>query len=158
MNESSAIIPINPELERLNALITSKQSFSKARLAQMPLDELKSLQREWYSQAVLHNVLMLLQVLVCQAGKMDWDNSRQIWMDDKIEAHFYPDSGSLVIKADGALVCDNRNPGQEIFVPGEWLKTAMRALDRVELEKQRRTETQDRAARNDLITLLGANV
>lgn len=157
MNET-AIIPINPELERLNALINVKQSFSKARLAQMPLDELKALQREWYSQAVLHNVLMLLQVLVCQAGKMDWDNSRQMWTHDKIEAIFDPNAGSLFIKADGVLVCDNRSPGNEIFVPGEWLKTAMRALDRVELEKQRRAETQDRAARNDLITLLGANV
>ncbi|HMV87636.1 MAG TPA: hypothetical protein PLD20_05680 [Blastocatellia bacterium] len=163
MTETSAIIPVNQPLngqdaERMRALITMKQGFGKAQLAQMSLEELRSLQQEWYFRAAQNNVLMLLQVLICMAGKADFDNSRHTWTEGNIEAIYEAAGNSLVIRVAGALVCDNRNPGQEIFVPGEWLKTAIRTLDHVELQRKHRNEAQERAARHDLISLLGAEV
>jgi len=86
MNESSAIIPINPELENIRALINAKSNYGLMRLAQLPVEQLRGLQREWYEQALAANVITLLQILICQAGKRDATNTQQTWVQDGIPA------------------------------------------------------------------------
>ncbi len=163
MTETSAIIPVNTarngqEAERLRALITMKQGFGKAQLAQMSLEELRSLQQEWYFRAKQNNILELLQRLICTVGRATFDNSRYIWREEAIEAVYETVGNSLAIRVGSAVVCDNRSPGQEIFVPGEWLNVIIQRLDRIELQRKHRNETLERAARYYLITLLSAEV
>jgi len=158
MKNDTAIIPINPELEAVRALINAKSSYGLVRLAQLPIEGLRALQREWYEQALASNVITLLQVLICQAGK--WDNAatQQVWNQDGIEARFDHPSSSLRVTVNSSLVCDTHAVGNEVFVPGEWLKTAFAALDRIELDARRSAEATDLQQRRDLIGLLGAKV
>jgi hypothetical protein len=67
-------------------------------------------------------------------------------------------SASLTVRVNGSLVCATYSKGNEVFVPGEWLKTAMAALDRIEIESLREVQNSELTQRRDLITLLGAKV
>lgn len=158
MTESSVIIPINPEVKDIRALINAKSNYGLTRLAQLPVEQLRTLLREWYEQALATNVITLLQILICQAGKLDLTGHQQTWTQDGIEATFDHPAGSLTITVNGSMVCDTRAVGNEVFVPGDWLKTAFAALDRIELQSRRAAEQSELQQRRDLIGLLGAQV
>ena len=157
-NEASTVIPINPEIAEIQAMVEDRNQFGLTRLAGLTLNELRKLQREWYEQAVKNNVITLLQILLMQAGKPDSGGYTQVWEQDGIHATYDLASSSLMIRVNGALVCATYSKGNEIFVPGDWLKTAIAALDRIEIERRRDGENIELVQRRDLITVLGAKV
>lgn len=157
-NGSSTVVPINPETETAVALIKAKDKFSLSQLALLPTHELRALQRQWYDQAVAGNVITLLQILLMQAGKADNTGTQMVWEQGGIHATYDLASNSLMIKVNGALVCATYSKGNEVFVPGHWLATAINALDRIEIETKRDQEALELGERRDLVGLLGAKV
>ncbi len=158
MNNTTTMIPINPEFAEIQGMIEDRNNFGLTKLAMLTVEELKTLQREWYEQAVENNVITLLQILLMQAGKPDSTGNSMTWEQDSILATYDVASSSLMIRVNGSLVCATYSKGHEIFVPGQWLKTAMAALDRIEIETKRETENFELTKRRDLVTLLGAKV
>lgn len=158
MNNESTVIPINPEVEEIQAMVAERNSFGLTRLAGLTLEELRKLQRDWYEQAVKNNVITLLQILLMQAGKPDSTGNTMTWEQDGIIANYDLASSSLMIRVNGVQVCATYSKGNEVFVPGEWLKTAIAALDRIEIERQRDSQNIELTQRRDLIGILGAKV
>ena len=157
MNENT-LIPINPEMKAVLSMVEERSQIGFQKLAGLNLNELKQLQRYWYEQAVNNNVITLLQVLLMQAGKPDSAGTQTTWQQDDILATYDLASASLTVRVNGSLVCATYSKGNEVFVPGEWLKKAMAALDRIEIENRRDAQNSELGQRRDLITLLGAKV
>lgn len=158
MNNGTALIPIDPDFAEIQEMINDRQRFGLSKLAALTADELRKLQREWYDLAVKNNVITLLQILLMQAGKPDGTGNTMTWEQEGILATYDLASSSLMIRVNGFLVCATYSKGNEVFVPGQWLKTAMAALDRVEIENKREVENFELGQRRDLVTLLGAKV
>ncbi len=159
MNETALIVPIPPESTAVTGLILSRKEYSLATLARMSTEELHQLRRRWYDEAHDAGIILMLRLIVqglgqcVRAGRCEW---KQEIEDLKIEASIEADV--LEMSVNSNLVCSESIAGEEIFVPGTWLKTLLYQFERIEVLKQRAAQKAETKQKEDLIHVLAADV
>jgi hypothetical protein len=124
----------------IQSLIQSRQSITQAELIRSGADAVRSIHRQYYLDALDHQVIAILFALVAVCRH----NGEQ-----QYKGRF--ENRELIIKTSGSviearlgekIVLTNEKPEHEYLIPGDWLAFCKTELDRLEIEAQQKKETE----------------
>lgn len=140
----------SPAIGAATALVATKRSRNLAALARLSANEAQNIARNDYLSAQSQGVIKFLRLFILSlvpSGR--WSSEM-----DGVTAEVGAD-GTLFIKVNGTIVCDDRLPGQERFIAGRWLEAVCEKYKQSELELARQErlaeQRKDEAVVSDLL-------
>lgn len=140
----------NPAIGAATALVAVKRSRNLASLARLSAQAAQDVARDDYLSAQSQGVIKFLRLYILSlVPSGHWYNEAE-----GLTAEVGTD-GTLFIKVNGTVVCDDRLPGQERFIAGRWLEAICEKYKQSELEQARQErlaeQRKDEAVVRDLL-------
>lgn len=127
----------------------------------LPLAELRRVEIEDYRAAFAAGVITLLKTLVLRHGTPDGPNAAQVVTlqgQHQVIVLTLAKDNALTVQVGAHLVCDDRQPGGERYVPGRWVIACLEYLRDAETAQAAQAAREIETAKLTLAQHLSANV
>lgn len=141
------------------ALITlseARTGQSLLALSQQSTEELRAQLRRWYHEALAENFIVQLQLLAAFGGTADGelftftDNHNG---SKPLAIAFNQKATTVTVRTGQKVVCDNTTPGQEILLPGSWIKRVLDLIAQAEAEQRAKAERERLGEHHQILSI-----